>query len=98
MSALLLLDQTRGAMYEALRAKDWAAVGQLDVQCRQVVEQVLIENADEDAVRSSMQSMLALYNDLVASCQQEKMRVGGELLQLNQSQQAAKVYQFSNNE
>lgn len=96
MLALQLLDQTRGAMYEALRAKDWDAVGQLDVQCRQVVEQVLAEGVDQEAVRASMQSMLALYNDLVATCQQEKLRVGGELLQLNQAKQAAKVYQFSN--
>ena len=95
MSALQLLDQTRGAMYEALRAKDWAAVGELDVQCRQVVEQVLTEGVDQEAVRSSMQSMLELYSALVSTCQQEKLRIGGELVQLNQAQQAAKVYQFS---
>lgn len=95
MSALQLLDQTRGAMYEALKAKDWEAVGQLDVRCRQVVEQALIEEVDKEEIRASMQSMLALYNELVSTCHQEKLRVGSELLQLNQSQQAAKVYQFT---
>jgi hypothetical protein len=41
-----------------------------------------------------MQTLLDLYRELVMTCQAEQRRLAGELVQLNQSQQGAKVYQL----
>jgi hypothetical protein len=41
-----------------------------------------------------MENLLALYRELVAVCQAEQRRLAGELVQLNQSHQGAKVYQL----
>ena len=45
-------------------------------------------------VQQRMQELLDLYRELVATCQAEQRRLAGELVQLNQSQQGAKVYQL----
>ena len=38
--------------------------------------------------------LLALYRELLTVCQAEQQRLAGELVQLNQSRQGAKVYQL----
>ena len=83
------------AMRDALVQRDWAAIGELDVQCRQVVEDAMAEGVqDEGALRARMQELLDLYKELVSACQFERQRLANELIQLNQSQQGAKVYQL----
>ncbi|WJN57661.1 Two-component system sensor histidine kinase [Pseudomonas sp. SO81] len=49
---------------------------------------------DEGVLRERMQTLLDLYRELVMTCQAEQRRLAGELVQLNQSQQGAKVYQL----
>jgi len=49
---------------------------------------------DESAIRQRLQELVSLYRELVTSCQSEKLRVAGELIQLNQSQQGANVYKL----
>jgi hypothetical protein len=49
---------------------------------------------DEDVLRERMQELLDLYRELVSVCQLEQRRLAGEMVQLNQSQQGAKVYQL----
>ena len=49
---------------------------------------------DEGLLQQRMQELLDLYRELVATCQAEQRRLAGELVQLNQSQQGAKVYQL----
>ena len=88
------LEETGSAMREALRTADWGSIGQLDIQCRQVIEQALADAVDQEVLRERMQDLLQLYRELVSSCQGEKARLGDELVQLSQSQHAAKVYQF----
>lgn len=89
------LQSTGTAMRQALSTQDWAAIGELDLQCRQAVEDAMIDAAnDEGALRARMQELLDLYKDLVSACQGERQRLAGELIQLNQSQQGAKVYQL----
>ncbi len=49
---------------------------------------------DEGLLRERMQDLLNLYRELVLTCQAEQRRLAGELVQLNRSQQGAKVYQL----
>ncbi len=75
--------------------QDWAAIGELDLQCRQAVDEAMVEAVrDEDMLRDRMQELLDLYREMVSLCQREQQRVASEMLQLNQSQQGAKVYQL----
>lgn len=94
-SSVQLLEVTGSALREALARRDWAAIGELDAQCRQAVEEAMVEAVrDEGMLRERMQELLDLYRELVEVCQGEQRRLAGELVQLNQSQQGAKVYQL----
>ncbi|WP_028239444.1 flagellar protein FliT [Stutzerimonas azotifigens] len=89
------LEETGTALREALQRQDWSAIGELDLQCRQAVDEAMREpQRDVELVRERMQELLDLYRQLVDMCQNEKRRLASELLQLNQSQQGAKVYQL----
>ncbi|OLU32699.1 flagellar protein FliT [Pseudomonas sp. PA15(2017)] len=89
------LQNTGTAMRQALSTRDWAAIGELDLQCRQAVEDAMVDAAEDDgALRARMEELLDLYKDLVAACQTERQRLANELVQFNQSQQGAKVYQL----
>ncbi|MBU0807350.1 MAG: flagellar protein FliT [Gammaproteobacteria bacterium] len=94
-STVQRLEKTGSALRSALANQDWAAIGELDLQCRQAVDEAMIESAsDEDTLRARMQELLELYRELVSVCQAEQQRLAHELVQLNQSQQGAKVYQL----
>lgn len=94
-SSVQRLEKTGSALRDALAAQDWAAIGELDLQCRQVVDEAMVESVqDEDVLRVRMQELLDLYRELVDVCQSEQRRLAGELMQLNQAQQGAKVYQL----
>ncbi|MNQ45964.1 hypothetical protein D3C85_597630 [compost metagenome] len=94
-SSVQRLERTGSALRDALAAQDWAAIGELDLQCRQAVDEAMVESAqDEDVLRARMQELLDLYRELVDVCQSEQRRLAGELMQLNQAQQGAKVYQL----
>ena len=89
------LEETGSALRVALATQDWAAIGELDLQCRQVVDEAMVEsNHDEEVLRARMQELLELYRELVSVCQSEQQRLADELIKLNQSQQGAKVYQL----
>lgn len=94
-SSVQRLQETGFALRNALSTQDWAAIGELDMQCRQVVDQAMVEAVqDEEVLRARMQELLDLYRELVTVCQAEQQRLAGELVQLNQSRQGAKVYQL----
>ena len=94
-SSVQRLEKTGSALRDALAAQDWAAIGELDLQCRQAVDEAMVESVqDEDLLRARMQELLDLYRELVDVCQTEQRRLAGELMQLNQAQQGAKVYQL----
>ncbi|WP_397376990.1 flagellar protein FliT [Pseudomonas sp.] len=94
-SSVQRLEETGSALRVALASQDWAAIGELDLQCRQAVDEAMVESAsDEDTLRARMQELLDLYRELVNVCQAEQRRLAQELVQLNQSQQGAKVYQL----
>ncbi len=93
-SSVQRLDATGSALRDALAKQDWAAIGELDLQCRLAVDAAMVDSRDEEELRGSMENLLALYRELVTVCQAEQQRLAGELIQLNQSQQGAKVYQL----
>ncbi|MCW8157361.1 flagellar protein FliT [Stutzerimonas stutzeri] len=89
------LEETGTALRDALNHQDWAAIGMLDRECRNAVEEAMrAHERDSSMVRQRLQELLDLYGELVMTCQIEQARVAGELLQLSQSQQGAKVYQL----
>lgn len=94
-SSVQRLQETGSALRNALANKDWMAIGELDLQCRQAIDEAMVEAVlDEDVLRARMQELLDLYRELVGVCQAEQQRLARELVQLNQSQQGAKVYQL----
>jgi flagellar protein FliT len=94
-STVQRLEDTGSALRTALATRDWAAIGELDLQCRQAVDEAMVEaEQDEGVLRARMQELLDLYRELVSVCQAEQKRLAAEMIQLNQSQQGAKVYQL----
>lgn len=94
-SSVQFLEATGNALRDALARRDWGAIGELDLQCRQAVDEAMVEAVrDEDLLRERMQTLLDLYRELVTTCQAEQRRLASELVRLNQSQQGAKVYQL----
>ncbi|MGE8499333.1 MAG: flagellar protein FliT [Pseudomonas sp.] len=89
------LEETGTALRVALANQDWSAIGTLDAQCRQAIDEAMVEAVlDEELLRTRMQDLLDLYRELVSVCRSEQMRIAQELMQLNQAQQGAKVYQL----
>lgn len=89
------LEATGAALREALSRQDWDAIGQLDQLCRQAVDDAMVDALDDtEQLGNRMQDLLVLYRELVTVCQAEQQRVAGELIQLNQAQQGAKVYKL----
>ena len=70
--AIDLLELTGEALREALASRDWLAIGELDRQCREAVEAAMVEPLDAEALQLRMQELLALYRQLVFTCQQEQ--------------------------
>ncbi|APU30955.1 flagellar assembly protein FliT [Ectopseudomonas alcaliphila JAB1] len=93
-SSVQRLEATGSALCDALAKQDWAAIGELDLQCRIAVDAAMVDSRDEEELRGSMEALLALYRELVTVCQAEQQRLASELVQLNQSSQGAKVYQL----
>mgnify|MGYP003618081917 CR=1 FL=1 len=94
-SSVQRLEATGNALRTALAEQDWAAIGELDVQCRQAVDDAMVESVrDEGELRLRMQALVDLYRELVLVCQAEQQRLASELILLQQSQQGAKVYQL----
>ena len=94
-STVLQLEQTQNALRDAMRRADWEAIGGLDQQCRQAVDQALTDpHTPVELLRDRMQQLLDLYRELVDACTGERQRIAGELVQMNQSKKKAKVYQL----
>jgi hypothetical protein len=89
------LEATGSALRDALARQDWAAIGELDQLCRQVVDDAMVDAVDDVQVLGDrLQELLSLYRELVEICQAEQRRIAGELVQINQAQQGAKVYKL----
>nr|WP_314559519.1 flagellar protein FliT [uncultured Pseudomonas sp.] len=91
--ALQRIDETREALIGALAERNWEAVGELDMGCRDVIEQVLNEApVDEDALREKLESLLTVYQQLLEVTMGERQAIFEEMSQINQAKNASKVY------
>jgi hypothetical protein len=91
--ALQRIDETREALVDALAARNWDAISELDLGCRSVIDQVLSEApVDEDALRGKLESLLAVYQQLLEVTTGERQAIFEEMSQINQAKNASKVY------
>lgn len=91
--ALQRIEQTREALVDALAARNWDAIGELDVACRECVDEVLSEAPiDEEALRTNLERLLAVYKDLLTATMGERQAIVDEMSQITHAQNAAKVY------
>ena len=87
------IDQTRKFLLDALAARDWEAVGELDLECRLCVDDVLAEAlSNEDEVRVSLEELLVVYRQLIEIASGERQSVVDEMAQIRQAKNATKVY------
>ncbi|APV41379.1 flagellar protein FliT [Pseudomonas frederiksbergensis] len=93
MSAVHRIQQTRHALVDALAARDWQAISELDIECRQVVSDALVDGAEDEAeLRSNLEQLLDLYQQLLTVSTGERQAIVDEMSQITQAQKAAKVY------
>ncbi|MCY1305875.1 hypothetical protein D3C76_604830 [compost metagenome] len=93
--AMQQLNETRAALAVALREQDWQAIAELDQACRAQVEQAMGDaGRDEQALRETMEQLLAMYGELLAACRQQRETIGEELATVRRASQGAKVYQL----
>ena len=91
--ALQRIDETREALMDALAARNWEAIGELDMGCRSVIDEVLNEApVDESALREKLESLLAVYQQLLTVTTGERQAIFEEMSQINQAKNASKVY------
>ncbi|ASV39949.1 MULTISPECIES: flagellar protein FliT [Pseudomonas] len=91
--ALQRIDETREALIHAMADRDWDAIGELDIGCRDVIEQVLSEApVDEDSLREKLESLLVVYQQLLEVTTGERQAIFEEMAQLKQAKSASKVY------
>ncbi len=91
--ALQRIEETREALVDALAARNWEAIGELDAACRECVDDVLSEAPiDEDVVRTNLEGLLAVYKELLTATMGERQAIVDEMSQIQQARNAAKVY------
>lgn len=87
------IEQTRELLQAALANRDWDAVGELDLECRLRVDEVLAEARDnESQVRGSLEQLLEVYRQLIDVASGERQSIVDEMTQIRQAKNAAKVY------
>lgn len=91
--ALQRIDETREALVDALAHRNWDAIGELDMGCRAVIDEAL-NNApvDDGALREKLESLLAVYQQLLEVTTGERQAIFEEMSQINRAESASKVY------
>jgi len=91
--ALQRIDETREALIGALAERNWDAIGELDLGCRNVIEEVLSEvPVNEDVLREKLESLLAVYQQLLEVTTGERQAIFEEMSLINRAKNASKVY------
>ncbi|WP_313429378.1 flagellar protein FliT [Pseudomonas sp.] len=87
------IEQTRQLLLTALEKRDWDAVGELDLNCRLRINDVLGEAHGQEAdVRDSLEQLLVVYRQLIEVASGERQSIVDEMTQIRQAKNAAKVY------
>lgn len=93
MSQLQRIQETRDALINALAERNWEAIGELDLACRQSVESVLDETpVDEAVLRENLEGLLVVYRMLLEAATGERQQLVDQMSQINQAKNASKVY------
>ena len=93
MNALQQIEDTRQALSEALQARDWAAIGELDLACRTQMDELLQGDLqDEAAVRANLEALMAVYRQLIDVASDERQSLVTQMSNINQAKHATKVY------
>ena len=91
--ALKRIEETREALVGALAERDWAAIGKLDLACRECVEAVVSDAPeDEPALRSNLEMLLGVYRQLIDVATGERQAIADEMAQIQNAKNATKVY------
>lgn len=89
------LEQTHQALIAAVQAGDWEQVGELDVLCRELVGQAMLNPArDERALAEALTSLSETYREVIGLCQAVQGKLAEELHGIQRSKESAKVYQM----
>ena len=76
-----------------LAERNWDAISELDMGCRVWIDEVLTEApVDEGALREKLESLLAVYQQLLEVTTGERQAIFEEMSQINQAKNASKVY------
>lgn len=87
------IEQTRELLLSALASRDWDAVGELDLECRLRIGDLLGDaQGRETEVRDSLEQLLGVYRQLIEVASGERQSVVDEMVQIRQAKNAAKVY------
>ncbi|NIE74429.1 flagellar protein FliT [Pantoea sp. Tr-811] len=87
------IEHTRQLLLTALEKRDWDAVGELDLECRLRINDVLGEAQGQEAdVRDSLEQLLDVYRQLIDVASGERQSIVDEMTQIRQAKNAAKVY------
>ncbi|MCY1191484.1 hypothetical protein D9M71_443070 [compost metagenome] len=87
------IEQAREALQAALASRDWGAVGELDLECRLCVDDVLAEAQDNEIeVRGSLEQLMGVYRQLIEVASGERQSLVNEMTKIRQAKNAAKVY------
>lgn len=93
MSALQQIEDARLALSEALQVRDWAAIGELDLACRTLMDELLQENLDDEAaIRANLEALMAVYRQLIDVASDERQSLVAQMSNINQAKHATKVY------
>ncbi|MFJ4383674.1 flagellar protein FliT [Pseudomonas sp. NPDC089408] len=93
MSALQQIEDTRLALSQALQARDWAAIGELDLACRALMDEVSqVDEEDEAAVKAKLEALMAVYRQLIDVASDERQSLVTQMSNINQAKHATKVY------
>jgi len=93
-TAVKRLENTGIALRDALTNQDWAAIGLLDQQCREAVDDAMREVERDSDLKMTLEDILAIYRDLVSSCKNVREGLGEEMAQVNKAHQGAKIYKM----
>ncbi|MGY4526377.1 flagellar protein FliT [Pseudomonas sp. UBA4617] len=87
------IEQTRELLLAALANRDWEAVGQLDLECRLRISDMLTEAKGNEAdVSASLEQLLSVYRQLIEVASGERQSLVDEMTKIRQAKNAAKVY------
>ncbi|MDD0974563.1 flagellar protein FliT [Pseudomonas fontis] len=87
------IEQAREALQGALASRDWEAIGELDINARLCIEDVLAEaSVNETELRGKLEELLGVYRELIEVASGERQSIVDEMSQIRQAQNAAKVY------